>query len=329
MEINLAVKSSQNENQLERALKIAEKYDVRGIEIQEIIPTMQHTKTEYRAKIVIGAVKRHDNIEFLAYHFPIKSRWDSISEAKEYDLAWGSEKIMSLSRETIREAAIVAYKLDIDNQVPVNFHLFRFVEKDKISLQEKIKGLKIGEDSLLKLKEYASNVCKEFGLYKGHKEIIRITRENNPPDHGFVDGLIDYHPDEISRTQEVGIYNCLDFAHIQQYMNYLKNGKGELPGVDLDKKLYPVDIDWSYVIDKLKVSTALVHLNDALGYRKETEGLEVGAGEINYIEVFKTIKKVFRNLNEIIFTVEIKDGHIHPEKIENSIFKMSEILEII
>ncbi len=97
MEINLAVKSSQNEKQLERVLKIAEKYGVRWIEIQEIIQTIQSIKTEDRAKIVIDAIK-HYNIEYLAYHFPIKSRWDSISEAKEYDLAWGSEKIMNLSR---------------------------------------------------------------------------------------------------------------------------------------------------------------------------------------------------------------------------------------
>ena len=127
MNINLAVKSSQNEKQLKKVLNIAEKFEVKGLEIQEIIPTMENIKIEKRAKIVVDAVRGY-SIEFLAYHFPIKSRWDSIEEAKKYDLAWGSDEIIKLSKETIEEAVIVARELDIDNDVPVNFHLFRFIE---------------------------------------------------------------------------------------------------------------------------------------------------------------------------------------------------------
>jgi|GEM_PF-2265744 len=328
MRINLAVKSSQNEKQLKRVLSIAKKFDVRGLEIQEIIPTMENVKTEKRAKIVVDAVRDH-NIEFLAYHFPIKSRWDSIEEAKKYDLAWGSESIVKLSKETIEEAAIVTHKLDINNNVPVNFHLFRFIERNKISIQEKINGLKVGEDVLISFKTYADELCKSYGLDKNGEAMIKITRENNPPDHGFVDGLIDYHPIEIARTKEKGILNCLDFAHVQQYMNYLKDGKGELPGVDLDRELYPIDLNWEKAINFLKDNILLVHVNDATGYRKETEGLEVGKGEINYTYVFEIIKDSLKNLDKVIFTIEIKDGHIYPEKIYRSISEICGIIEVI
>ena len=328
MNINLAVKSSQNEKQLKKVLNIAEKFEVKGLEIQEIIPTMENIKTEKRAKIVVDAVRGY-SIEFLAYHFPIKSRWDSIEEAKKYDLAWGSDEIIKLSKETIEEAVIVARELDIDNDVPVNFHLFRFIERDKISIQEKIEGLKVGEAALVSLKTYADELCRSYGLDKNGEAMIKITRENNPPDHGFVDGLIDYHPIEVARTKEKGIWNCLDFAHIWQYMNYLKYGKGELPGADIDRELYPTDLGWKKIINILKDNILLIHVNDASGYKKETEGLEVCEGEIDYIHVFSVIKNYLKDINNTMFTIEIKDGHLHPEKIERSISRVHEIIEII
>jgi hypothetical protein len=268
---------------------------------------------------------KNSNITHLAYHYPIKSRWDSIEEAKYCDLAWGSEKIMEMSKETIREAAIVALELGLNNFVPVNFHLFRFIEKENICKKEKEFGLKVGESMLIQLKKYADNICKEYGLLKGGKPLIQITRENNPPDHGSVDALLDYHPLEIVRTKSYGIKNCLDFSHFQQYLNYLKFGKGELLGVDLDREYYPSNINWKLAIDILKANLVLIHINDASGYRKESEGLEVGTGEINYDKLFSLLQSV--KYDKIIHTIEIKDGHIYWRRIENSILKIRRFLE--
>ena len=179
------------------------------------------------------------------------------------------------------------------------------------------------------MKTYADELCRSYGLDKNGEAMIKITRENNPPDHGFVDGLIDYHPIEVARTKEKGIWNCLDFAHIWQYMNYLKYGKGELPGVDIDRALYPTDLGWKKIINILKDNILLIHVNDASGYKKETEGLEVCEGEIDYIHVFSVIKNYLKDINNIMFTIEIKDGHLHPEKIERSVSRMHGIIEII
>lgn len=319
----LAVKCAQSKEQLEKALSIAQKHGLYAIEIQEVFDIMEKIPTEKRAELVIKYLK-NSNITHLAYHFPVKSRWDSIEEAKCYDLAWGSEKIINLSKEVIREATTVAYELELDSIVPVNFHLFRFVERNKISKEEKEQGLKIGESALLRLKSYADSICEELGLLRNEESLIQITRENNPPDHGLVDGLLDYHPLEIIRTSKYGIKNCLDFAHFQQYINYLKNGKGELPGVDLDREYYPTDINWKFAIDTLKENIIILHINDAHGYRKEYEGLEVGSGEINYREIFQLLQNLKNP--EIICTIEIKDGHIHWWKIENSIIKVREYL---
>lgn len=323
MEINLAVKCAQDENQLKKSLSIANRYGLQGIEIQEIFDIMKKIPTEKRANLVLKYLK-NSNIQHIAYHYPIKSRWDSIEEAKYYDFAWESKEIMKLSKETIREAVIVASELDLDTTIPVNFHLFRFIEKEKISKEEKETGLKVGESMLIQLKKFADDICKEYGLLKNGKPLLQITRENNPPDHGSVDGLLDYHPLEIIRTKEHGIKNCLDLAHFQQYMNYLKYGKGELPGVDLDREYYPSDINWEFAIDILKDNIALIHINDASGYRKETEGLEVGTGEIKYEEIFSLLESL--NNEQIIYTIEIKDGHINPWKIENSIIELRNYL---
>ncbi len=312
----LAVKCAQSEEQLKKAISMIKKYKLQGLEIQETFNIMKKVSIEKRVKLVIKHLKK-SNITHLAYHYPIKNKWDSIKEAKNYDLAWGSEKIIKLSKETIKEAAMVASKLGLDNFLPVNFHLFRFIEKKKISKDEKKVGLKVGQSILIQLKNYADNICKEYGLLKRGKSLIQITRENNPPDHGFIDGLLDYNPLEIVRTKKYGIKNCLDFAHFQQYMNYIKYGKGELPGVNLDRRCYPTDIDWEFAINILKDNIILVHINDAFGYKKEGEGLEVGKGEIKYDKVLSLLKSLKHN--EIICTIEIKDGHINWWKVENSI----------
>lgn len=295
MEEKIGIKSAQIDTQLKKARHIIKKLDIHCIEIQEMIPVMHKVSLDERAKIIVKYLKNLD-INHIAYHYPIKSEWKNVKEAKKYDLAWRSEEILKLSKETIKEAAIVAVKLDINDYVPVNFHLFRFVDKDMITENEKITGLNIGESVLINLKEYADEICRKYGLVKSGKPLIQITRENNPPEHGSVDGLLDYHPQEIVRTKVFGIKNCLDFAHFQQYIDYLKNGKGELPGADLDRKFYPTNIDWEFAIKVLEDSLVLVHINDAIGYKKENEGLEVGKGEINYEKIF-TLLSDFRVLN--------------------------------
>ncbi len=319
--IVLGVKCAQSKDQFERAISLTKKYSLRSIEIQEVFNIMEKIPTEKRADIVANYL-RNAGITHIAYHYPIKSRWDSVEEAKSYDLAWKSNKIIEFSRETIKEAVLVASKLKINNIVPVNFHLFRFVDKKNISEKEKEEGLKTGEKVLLELKDYADTLCKEYGLIKDNKPLIQITRENNPPDHGTVDGLLDYHPLEIVRTKDKGIKNCLDFAHLEQYMNYLKEGKGELPGADIDKKYYAEKVNWDFAINALKENIILVHVNDAYGYKKEGEGLEMGAGNIDYRRIFELLREISNE--NVIYTIEIKDGHINWNKVENSIIKIIE-----
>ncbi len=301
--INRAVKCATIEGQLKSALSIAEKADMHGLEIQELAHLMEKHDFKERGKLVTKACEGHA-IKHLVYHYPIKASWDSIQEAKSFDLA--SEEgnyILALTKDTMEEAAYVAGGLGLENAT-VNVHLLGFTEKNNISKDERDKKLKIGEIRLEELKTAAENFSGKYGCR------VSITRENNPPDHGTVHGILDFDARDITRTANIGICTNLDFAHFWQYENYRKNSKGELPGVDFAKTIYK-DNSLESMIETVAPSLELLHMCDAKGYMNDSEGLEVGTGDIPHSMLIPLIAEKARK--DIVGTYEIRDGHIYPE----------------
>jgi hypothetical protein len=262
---------------------------------------IEESSFEKRGKTIIEALKQYP-LTSLVYHFPIKPGWNDISEAKRFDLASkDGAHVLNLTKETIKEAALVGEALNIKTEIPIIIHLFGFAQADEITIEERSRKLKLGEKRLKELKEIADYYSQKTGLK------LVITRENNPPEHGKVPGLLDFHPKDIVRTANLGIGTNFDFAHIWLNILYWQKGKGELPGVDLNKKIYP-DINLEEIINELAPSLAILHLNDAgPGYRRPFEGLEIGKGNFPHFFIIPLICSKLKK--DVIGTYEIKYGH--------------------
>ncbi len=316
MKIKRAVKCAAVEGQLKEILEIAENADIHGLEIQEILPLMEEYSSEERGKIIIKVFKKHPLfLNSLAYHFPLPSKpfLDDFLKCLNFDFGGKTgEYIFNLTKETIKEAALVGGTLNIKTEIPVVVHLFGFAKEEEITEDIRNERLDFGENKLKELKEIADYYSQKSGVK------LVITRENNPPEHGKIAGLLDFHPKDIIRTsnREMGIGTNLDFAHIWLNILYWKNGKGELPGPDLSKKVYPV-ITLEETVDILKSSLKLIHLNDAgPGYRQPFEGLEIGKGNLPHSFLIPLICGKLEK--DVIGTYEMKHGHEDPESISRS-----------
>ncbi len=312
MKIKRALKCAAIKEQLEKVLEIAKGTGIRGLEIQEILPQIEEFSFEKRGKIIIEVFQQYP-LTSLAYHFPLPPRsfLDDYSKCTKFDLtSKESSLIFNLTEDTIKEATLVGQALNIKTEIPIVVHLFGLTTTDKITEEERDKKLNLGEKRLKELKEIADFFSKKSGLK------LVITRENNPPEHGKVQGLLDFHPQDIIRTSDLGIGITLDFAHLWLNMLYWKEGKGELPGVDLSKKLYR-NIDFEETIDLLAPGLNLLHLNDAgPSFRQPFEGLEIGKGNLPHSFVIPLICSKLKK--DIIGTYEMKYGHKDPESIFRS-----------
>jgi hypothetical protein len=302
------------EGQLKEALNIARRANIHGIEIQEIATLMEQLDFEERGDILIETYKDYP-IKNLVYHYPFNPLGPNcldIREAKKFDLASNEgEYVFGLTVDTIEEAGYVGSGLDIKD-VPIVVHLFGYAEPDKITIEERNKKFEIGKKRLKDLKEIADHYSKKYGCK------LTILRENEPPDHGSTHGLLDYDPRDVITTVDMGIGTVLDFAHIWQYLNYRKNGKGEFPGVDLSKEIYP-DLSLKEAVEILAPSLKVVHLNDATGYRICSEGIEIGKGDVPHLELIPMIVEKLNELNrDITGTYEMKLGHKDPESMLRS-----------
>lgn len=303
MKINRAVKCAAVKEQLKEVLEITKKAEIKGLEVHEILSLIEEFSFEKRGKIIIEVFKKYP-LTSLAYHFPLPPRsfLDDFSKCTKFDLTSKEGSfIFNLTEDTIKEAALVGEALKIKTEIPIVIHLFGFAKPEEVTIEERNKKLELGEKKLIKLKEIADYYSKKSGLK------LIITKENNPPEHGRVPGLLGFYPKDIVGTANLGIKTCLDFAHIWLNILYWKNGKGELLGVDLNKKIYP-DIKIEEIIDDLIPSLKLVHLNDAgPGYRQPFEGLEIGKGNFPHSLVIPLICSKLEK--DIIGTYEMKYGH--------------------
>jgi len=303
MKIKRAVKSAAVADQMESALRIAKRADIKGIEIQEIIPLIEEVDFEKRGRIVADCCKNY-SINHLAYHFPIKDRFDNIDFAYKFDLTHeAGSYALNLIEETIKEAGFAGNALKIEQEIPIIVHLMGFVER--ITLEEKERRMELGEKKLLEVKEMTDFYSAKYGVR------MAVARENMPADHGNVLGILDFNPEDIIRTADAGIGNCLDLSHIWQIKEYYEKGRGEFPGIDLNKKSFPkVDIEAAVLL--LKSSLNIIHLNDnGPGFTKENEGWEIGKGVFPHSSIIPLICRTADR--DIIGTYEIKEGHKNPE----------------
>lgn len=302
--IKRALKCAAVKEQLKEVLEIAEKTEIKGLEVQEILPLINEKSFEERGRIIIDVFKKY-SLNSLAYHFPLppKNIANDLQKARLFDIASNEgEYIFDLTEETIKEAAFVGKELKISSEIPVVVHLFGFVSGKDADQKTKERRLKIGEERLKKLKEKADYCSRKF------KVKLTVARENNPPEHEGLPGLLDFHPKEIVRTADLGIANCLDLAHIWLSVLYWKYGKGELPGADLSKILLP-DISLEETAGLIAPSLALLHLNDAgPGFMKVFEGLEAGKGDFPHSFFIPLIYSKLKK--DIIGTYEMKYGHL-------------------
>lgn len=314
--IHRAVKVAAKNNEITNAIKVASKCDIHGLEVQEIISLMEEKDFEERSKILLDSIGKY-SIKHLAFHYPLKFPFKDFDDTLDVDLAGPRYRyIMDLTRDTIKEAGLTCVSLKL-NKVFVVVHNLGFVVKDEVSLAVREEKMKRGESNLRKMADIASTYSKEFGC-----EII-LVRENNPPDHGFPEGLLDNDPRDVLRTIYDGIGVNLDLAHLWMYNLYRKNGKREFPGVDLSNKIYP-NFDLIDSIKNIAPYIRMLHLNDAgPGYTGKFEGIEIGTGNLPHKEIIETILK--NTTNDIMGTYEIKRGHLDPETMYRSDRKYREI----
>ena len=310
--IKRAVKCAAVREQLKEILDIAKETGIHGLEVHQVLPLMEEYSFKERVKIILEIFGKYP-LASLAYHFPLppSPALDDPEACFKFDLAsQEGEYIFDLTKDTIKEAALLGETLKIKTEIPIVVHLFGFANPEKITIEERNEKLELGEKRLKELKEVADYYSQQSG---GR---VVITRENNPPEHSEIAGLLDFHPKDVSRTIISGIGANLDFAHIWMNILYWKEGKNDLPGPELNKKIYP-RIDLTETIDLLKPGLELIHLNDAgPGYRKEFEGLEIGKGTLPHSFI---IPLICSKLNkDIIGTYEIKYGHKEPETVLRS-----------
>ena len=310
--IRRAVKCAAVGEQLKETLEIAKRTQIHGLEVHEVLPLMEESSFKERIKIILEVFNKYP-LASLAYHFPLppSPALDDSQNCFKFDLASKEgEYIFDFTKDTVKEAASLGQALKIETEIPVVVHLFGFANPEKITAEERNEKLELGEKRLKELKEVADYYSRQSGVK------VVITRENNPPEHGDIAGLLDFHPKDVSRTIDSGIGANLDLAHIWMNILYWKEGKRELAGPDLNKKIYP-QIDLEETIDLLKPGLRLLHLNDAgPGYRKEFEGLEIGKGTLPHSFI---IPLICSKLNtDVIGTYEIKYGHKEPQSVLRS-----------
>ena len=310
--IKRAVKCAAVKEQLKETLEIAEQCQIHGLEVHEVLPLMEEYSFKERAKTILDVFSKYP-LTSLAYHFPLPPSpfLDNPQECFKFDLASPEgEYIFAFAKDTVKEAALLGQTLKIETEIPLVVHLFGFAGPEQITNEERNKKLELGEKRLRELREVADYYSQQSGVR------VVITRENNPPEHGEIPGLIDFHPKDVSRTISSGIGANLDFAHIWLNILYWKEGKTDLPGPDLNKKIFP-KIDLEETVDLLKPGLKLLHLNDAgPGHRKESEGLEIGKGTLPHSFIIPLICSKLDK--DVIGTYEIKYGHQEPQSVLRS-----------
>jgi len=316
MKIHRAVKSAAIKKEIIDALKIAERSDIHGLEIQEIIPFIEENDFEKRSQIVLDSVGKYP-IKYLAYHYPLKFPFKNSEDLLNIDFAGKkSQYVMDLAEDTFKEAAYTSARLKI-KEIFVVVHNIGFAAKNEINIDVHDEKMALGEKNLRELAAIAKHYSDKFDRE------ISLVRENNPPDHGAADGMLDYDPQEIARTVKDGININLDLAHLWMYDLYRQKGKGDFPGVDLTKKIYP-DFDLLDAVKRSAPFLRMLHLNDAgPGYTGKFEGIEIGMGNLPHKEIIETI--VQNAASDILGTYEIKYGHIDPETMYRSDLKYREI----
>lgn len=230
--IHRAVKIAAKKKEIIDALKVAARCDIYGIEVQEIISLMEKNDFEKRGRIVLDGVGDYP-VKHLVYHFPLKFPFRDFDDILNVDFAGKKfQYIMDLTEETIREAGYVSSHLKL-KKVFVVVHNIGFVARNEVSMEKRDEKMALGEKNLRKLVDVAEYYSSKFNCE------IFLVRENNPPDHGLAEGLLDNDLRDILGTVKNGININLDLAHLWMYDLYRRNGKGEFSGVDLAKKIYP------------------------------------------------------------------------------------------
>lgn len=310
MRIKRAVKCAAVKPELEKVIEVAKKSGIYGLEIQEIFPLVEELSFEERGKIIINAFKNFP-LTSLIYHFPLKYGLEDTSFAKKFDLAsLEGDYIFKLTRDTIKETAFVGNALNVKEEILANVHLLGFTEQKDITLEEREKKLKLGEERLKELVKIADYYSQKLGIK------LALVRENNPPECDKVISILDQNPKDTLRTASLDIGVNLDFAHLWLNILYQRNGKGEFPGADFNNKLHSA-IDLEETVKNLAPHLKLLHMNDAgPGYQQEFEGLEIGRGTVPHDVLIPLICKNVST--DVIGTYELKYGHKDPESILRS-----------
>lgn len=319
--VHLAIKCSQRPEALDLFLQIAKNLDLTALEIQEVLSIMQQTSMEDRAATVVSKIR--GKITRLAYHQPLwglTNTWEQAKSILKYEVgSFENSLAVELAKETIREAVEVGLQLRLKHPILINFHIVGYVNASELSVERKAKQLRHGEETLLKLKTFADELCFEKGFEDGTPQ-IRLVRENNYPyltDEVY--SILDSNPLEFTRLKCLGVN--LDFAHFQMTMNYLKNHPSSVRS-RIEAQLYPQP-SWETAVKTIRDQLELVHLNDAKGDTPEYEGIQIGLGEIPFRTIIPMLCENLRR--DIMGTVEIKDLHLHPEAFVNSVLELKKI----
>lgn len=339
MKIIRAFKCAGIQRQLEKALLVAKKTNMHGLEIQALPSLIEKNNFKERGGIVFDACKKYGKIFHLAYHFPVIEPTNvSVEEIEKYDFASEhGEHVVNLTKNTMQEASYVAEKLNIRGEIPLIVHVFGIMNWFDITNPREIKNAikkrnEFFERSVKRLKE-----LKNFGekLSEEKNYLLKLTLETgaagNRPDASY-SLCCDVRDIEEIRKQ-TGVDICIDLAHLKLTTDYLsrprkywKNIEKELPGVELTRGVYPKRLTLEQAFKLLLPSTNSFHLNDVKnGYNVSSEGCEIGEGDFPFAKIFPLIIKEVKK-EDVMGTYEITGAYLEAEKMYRSDKKLKDIL---
>lgn len=339
MRIVRAVKCAGIPKQLERALEVAKRTNMQGLEIQALSSLIEEKDFKERGMIVVDACKKYGKITSLIYHFPVISlEHSSVREIEKFDLASEQgEHVLELTKNTLQEANYVAKKLNLQGEIPIIVHVWGIMRWFDVTNPEERAKAKDQREEFFKRSVERLKELKIFGKELSHGKdydlelTLEIGAAGNRSEASY--SLCCDARDVEKIREQTGVKVCLDLAHLKLTTDYLthsreywkKLGK-ELPAVELIREIYPNQLSLEQSFELLLPSTNSFHMNDVKdNYDVPSEGCEIGKGNFPFKNIFPLIIKNLKK-EKVIGTYEITDAYLEAEKMYRSDKKLKKIL---
>jgi len=302
-----SVKCAAVYSQLIPALTLAGQLGFSGLELHAL-ESLYQFPAEERAKAVVSswATVGKPDITHLCVHMPLPDRLDTI-DALRYDL--GSPEgvyVEGLILDSMDEGGMVAQAIGA-TQLYFNIHLLGLMQEgqDPGSMRAR-RGMR-ARKALGDLVSAASYCASRYGVPAS------IVRENNPPDHGGMQGVLDLDPRDMLDSPGDVLLN-IDLAHFRMY-EHARTGEmrrcarhPSAPRSYLTPTMSRYPECWAgCVLQVIAPRLGIIHISDASGPTKADEGLPIGQGDAPFTSWLEILGKGI--VRDVMAVYEFKNGH--------------------